>query len=380
MSYKDILSKYKDIAKRKRETSAQEDEGQDGKKAAAIPGCSVTLSVRGNTLDIDDRRLVNVLYSHLSLSSTDVTFYLGNSNGTSFDWHSSTLTLDVSNDEKLQSLTDLFLRRGVKFYSDSNLIALKGLRLSDHTYNPSKSIVMARYNEPIKWVPVDWYPHMYLYDKNDGENLIKDDVVGGMASIANSVKHYEILSNVGRESHTYLVHIIQHYDTLTDVVYFTQAEPIDHCPDYVTLINANVGKVLPFSMLGDRHTIRDHNVSQYEKNFPGIQAGFHRTFKHLFYANTSKDDNEMDEKVTNDEEKEKKDFKPKVSYQEMMRKTDRIVFTPGALFAVKKEQILKRPKAFYEHASALLDKDKNPIEGHAFERMWNLIFNPHLLE
>ena len=45
----------------------------------------------------------------------------------------------------------------------------------------------------------------------------------------------------------------------------------------------------------------------------------------------------------------------------------------------KKEQILKRPKAFYEHASTLLDKDKNPIEGHAFERMWNLIFNPHLL-
>jgi hypothetical protein len=203
------------------------------------------------------------------------------------------------------------------------------------------SIVIARYQESVSWVPEAWDRKIYFYDKG-----AKHDATHGLRP--SSYRHYQQIANVGRESHTYLHHIIENYDNLTDVIYFTQANPFDHSPDFITLVQANLGEVDDYFPLGHRLlTIHSGNVSQYEKNFPRIQEGFDRTFRTLFRDGS---DRSVDVPV-------------------------RIVFSPGAIFAVSRSAILRRPKEFYEKALTLLSYDKNPIEGHSFERLWSLIFS-----
>ena len=71
-------------------------------------------------------------------------------------------------------------------------------------------IVVARYNEDIKWLDEFNNFNVHLYNKGD-DNL------------ENSTK----LPNIGREAHTYLTHIVENYDNLDDVIIFTQGNP-DH--------------------------------------------------------------------------------------------------------------------------------------------------------
>lgn len=81
-------------------------------------------------------------------------------------------------------------------------------------------IVIARYNENIDWIKhinLDMY-RVYVYNK------------GG--KISTKTYSHDImvidLENVGREAHTYLHHIIAHYDSLPEKVIFTQGYPFDH--------------------------------------------------------------------------------------------------------------------------------------------------------
>jgi hypothetical protein len=47
----------------------------------------------------------------------------------------------------------------------------------------------------------------------------------------------------------------------------------------------------------------------------------------------------------------------------------------GAQFIVSREQILKRPREFYEKIVKLLEYDINPIEGFVIERLHCIIFS-----
>jgi len=64
------------------------------------------------------------------------------------------------------------------------------------------SIIVARYNENINWL-LPYKDICYIYNKG------KQDIPGHLFHIIN-------LPNYGRESHTYLYHIIQNYDHLTE--------------------------------------------------------------------------------------------------------------------------------------------------------------------
>jgi hypothetical protein len=90
----------------------------------------------------------------------------------------------------------------------------------------SIDMVIARYNERIDWINKikNKDIHILLYNKGNPVPLSKK---------------YEtiLLPNVGRESHTYLTHIINHYDHLADTTIFTQGDPFDHSPDFLQLLN-----------------------------------------------------------------------------------------------------------------------------------------------
>jgi hypothetical protein len=82
-------------------------------------------------------------------------------------------------------------------------------------------IVVARYNEDLSWLKkIPKSIKIIVYNK-------------GLDNIDfPSIK----LPNIGRESHTYLYHIIQNYNNLSDQTIFCQGDSIFHSPDFLNLI------------------------------------------------------------------------------------------------------------------------------------------------
>jgi len=81
-------------------------------------------------------------------------------------------------------------------------------------------LVIARYNEDISWLNKIKNKKITIYNKG------KDDIN------KESIK----LPNIGRESHTYLTHIIRNYNNLADITIFSQGDPFFHSPDFLKLI------------------------------------------------------------------------------------------------------------------------------------------------
>jgi len=78
-------------------------------------------------------------------------------------------------------------------------------------------IVIARYHENIEWSKQ--FPNVIIYNK--GNKLDND--------------YNEImLSNVGKEGHTYYKHICDNYDNLADYTIFLQGTPFDHSPNIIS--------------------------------------------------------------------------------------------------------------------------------------------------
>lgn len=230
------------------------------------------------------------------------------------------------------------LRVGSVDESDNRLTdkAFVASLLSDAS-GPSFSVVVARYREPVDWVSTGISSKVHLYNKAP----LHDDQISRFFSV-------HTLPNVGRESHTYLHHIVDNYDSLTDIVYFTQAHPFDHAPHFLSSVMSNVGLCRPYQGLSDvTGNVYDCNVQQYERMFPGIQEGFTRTLRELFG-------------------------------KEMSPATIR--FYPGAIMAVHKSLIHRRPREFYRQCLSLLDHSVDPIEGYTFERIWSLIFDDAEME
>ncbi|CAF1528087.1 unnamed protein product, partial [Rotaria sordida] len=80
-------------------------------------------------------------------------------------------------------------------------------------------VIVARYNESVDWVH-EWFGKANVVVYNKGPILVDKD--------------YEVISlpNIGRESHTYLQFVIDNYDNLPEICFFTQCN-LDHFDDFV---------------------------------------------------------------------------------------------------------------------------------------------------
>lgn len=185
-------------------------------------------------------------------------------------------------------------------------------------------VVISRYNEDLSWaLPITH--KLYIYNK-------------GPANIPfNSIT----LQNVGRESHTYLHHVVSNYDCLDDYTVFLQGNPKDHgfYDQFGTVEKFND----VFFTEGFHPFLRKSENYQYF-TCPGHECNL---------VNFAKQHNiHLEEKPL---------------YE----------FVQGAQFAVKRENILKRPKEIYEGLLyTLTNAGINPPEGHTMERMWKHLFNP----
>jgi uncharacterized protein DUF3431 len=194
---------------------------------------------------------------------------------------------------------------------------------------PSLELVVARYGEDLNWLGnIPARISAVVYDKSTDPRP---------CSIH--------LENTGREAHTYLHHICERYETLADVTVFSQGKPFDHAFDFHRTLRelaANPEHAPLFRWLG--HSIdtdsREGDLFRiWSKNPDGDGLdlnGFHRT---LWGSDGP----------------------------------DEYAFYLGGQFAVRREQVLKRPRSFYERALQI--SQEFPDAAHCFERCWDRVFD-----
>jgi len=159
---------------------------------------------------------------------------------------------------------------------------------------------------------------------------------------------------VGRESHTWLYHIVSNYENLDEVNIFLQGR-ID---DLGVLAYQDVNKYLNECM------IKGFSVRRF-----GILGPFHWS-KYLGLENNSK-------YRTNIINKSLKD--PEISFKELAQTfIDKIplftITSYGGCFAVSKELIKQHKMSLYKELLDIVSANDNPLEGHYMERLWCYLF------
>ncbi len=204
-----------------------------------------------------------------------------------------------------------------------------------------KALIISRYNEDLEWLKE--YNKFKITVYNKGESL-KNQLF------------YEVinLENKGRESHTWLYHIVNNYNSLDDINIFLQGRIDDlgcmafkNPNEYCKNINKYGFKVKRYGLLGPFHwedNIGIEKDRRYKKNWEEgaiskSDLGFRKFAKAIF---------------------------PEIPLF--------VATSYGGCFAVKKESILQHNIIFYERLLDILSKSQNPIEGHYMERLWCYIF------
>ena len=185
-------------------------------------------------------------------------------------------------------------------------------------------IIVARYREDISWTK--HFPKVLIYNKGDKLNCPNEIM----------------LTNVGREGHTYYKYIYDNYDKLEDYTVFLQGNPYDHSPNIIS----NLTKYIRNSKLDTDFEFlseRIFNCTLLWCKYHGRPLPLSSVYEQLF---------------------NKKDFNKE------------LVFGAGAQFLVSKKQILRHSREFYLKIVNLLGYEKNPIEGYVIERFHKTIFAP----
>ena len=92
-------------------------------------------------------------------------------------------------------------------------------------------LVIAAYNEDLQWIKQINYHNIIIYDKF-GRSKEEKEQLSKQARLIQ-------LENIGRESHTYITHIVENYYDLADITIFTQGNPFDHSPEFINTANQN---------------------------------------------------------------------------------------------------------------------------------------------
>jgi hypothetical protein len=226
----------------------------------------------------------------------------------------------------------------------------KQKRIENLTDHKNIEIVVSRYNESLKWLndePFVKYP-VICYNKG-----VNDDF-----EIQN-IKKVVKLTNVGRESHTYLYHIIHNYNNLADITIFLPGSA--DLPHKITRSKSTIDKCEMYQttvMIGKKHESVKNDLYDFT-----IDS----------WGSTSKEN-----KTINPEDTlELANIRPFGKWFESTFPNIEIEYIPyNGIFAVSKHHILQHPKSYYEELIHQLSNSSNPEVGHYFERSWAAVFYP----
>lgn len=222
-------------------------------------------------------------------------------------------------------------------YNQNIEIILNKLRKKIKKYTKKNcEIVVSKYNENLKWL--DKYKNLAtIYDKSDHP-------------IEGSIK----LVNVGRESHTYLYHIITNWNNLSENTFFTQGNlSKDHDPFPIETYLLKKKKLLFFS----------HFFCK------GIK--FRNNNKYLFF--TGKWKNDFDNGNMKKSNLSFQDFWNQIN-SEIIEDYSQFKWSHGAIFSINRKLIKSKPIEYYMNLIKYVGHHCNPEEGHYFERCWYYIF------
>ncbi|KAI4162164.1 MAG: hypothetical protein LQ342_004183 [Letrouitia transgressa] len=209
--------------------------------------------------------------------------------------------------------------------------------------NPGFEIVVAHYNEDLAWLE-QMKDACKIYTKGGPVNSPRLPCVA--------------LPNIGRGGHTFLHHITEQYHCLADVTLFVKG-----CiKDYVSIPITEMRKSALVARPGEVVTFPSRELEVFDQ-WEGIPRS-----EHPFWP----------------------DYKrmpktPGQYYRELISwNLDylpvALAFQPGAIFAVRRETIQQRSKAFYVRLLEELFLGEmahvNPETEHYMERFWLAMWNP----
>lgn len=201
-------------------------------------------------------------------------------------------------------------------------------------------LVVARYDEDVAWAAR--YPRRVVYNKGDRAGLppqLLPDTVD--------------LPNVGREAHTYLHHIVTHYDELDDVTVFAQGRWRDHYP--ATTLDALFD--LPPDARVSANCVDSRPWGQLARH-PAFNWPHHPTPDRPIAPTPLREDlGPWYERVFGEP------FDPRET---------RVYW--GAVFSVRREAVRRWPRALYESLLREVSGDANPIAAYFMERLWYSMF------
>jgi len=248
-------------------------------------------------------------------------------------------------------------------------------------------IVVARYNENLDWLKeIKKSKDIKITVYNKG----KDDIDVPFIP----------LPNVGRESHTYLYHIINNYDNLADQTIFCQGDPISHSPDFINLINKYRKKFEPVQPLSIRFW-PEGVPPHYEPNppLPTIEATKNLWFDKKARVHVEYMDNnfltlypyhyfDFNHKIYIEKNKLLYNIKNPLQFNVerfLLKDVDLdylIPFSYSGIFSIDRKPILDNSIDFYNNIMSIILYDTRNIHpnkkidhGYFLERLWLVIFN-----
>jgi hypothetical protein len=244
-------------------------------------------------------------------------------------------------------------------------------------------IVISRYNENLNWVNEllkhKWIHKIIIYNKGRRNiNQFTDSRV-----IIYSVK------NLGREGGTYLDYIINNYYDLPTNLWFTQADPFEHSPDFLHFFEEKIKNkytIKPIQSLTIRwkkecnippdHYIKNNNCYNIDKyrcidyfiKSDNLQVIGHSNFYDYGVEWTY---NQFINKY-----KTNKIFDYLCNKINIKKPKNIISLIWSACFFVKKKSILRHPKEVYiKLKNFLLETDtQGSFQGYILERFWPYLF------
>jgi len=219
-------------------------------------------------------------------------------------------------------------------------------------YKNNVEIVVARYNENLSWLneyPFNQFEYI-VYNKGDNENFEK-----------NNVKEIVRLPNVGRCDHTYLYHIINNYEKLSNIVVFFPG-----CIDMENkkqrareLLNRIIASCYSSAFL----------IGEYSANIKTKFAGFKLDeWKSTNVQNFSKNSESSLQLCK---------IRPYQKwYSYFFGNTPAHWNAYWGIFSIDKRDIIQHPVSRYQILIQIVNKHSNPEAGHYIERSWCAIFYP----
>jgi hypothetical protein len=215
-------------------------------------------------------------------------------------------------------------------------------------------IVISRYNEKLDWLAnAPFSENKYIvYNKGPNTEFYKSD----------KLKEIVDVENVGRESHTYLYHIIKNYGNLAGITVFLPGSAdlpnkFERSKEIVEYVNNN-----------------DTSVLSCSKDYVGNVHDLFKDFEMNEYLSTNNENKTMNA----DSSVYKSELRPFGTWYKTIfgENAASNCFVVNGIFAISKEDIEKKPLSYYEDLIKHVDNHKNPEAGHYFERSWENVFGP----